>query len=97
MVDLNVKLEMTTYKSEQDLAQAQAATAKVIEFYTLPPEMQARVAPLYRQMLKAFQVNGVDEIIQPGFQIPPTSTSGGNPDPQMMKNSGAPSQQPPVV
>jgi hypothetical protein len=98
-IDIDVRLEMTRYKSEQDLTQAQAATAKVIEFYSLPPDIQVRVAQLYRQMLKAMQVAHVDEIIQPGFQIPPQSTpSGGGMPPQALNTqNNMPGQQPPVV
>ena len=40
-------------------------------------ELQERTAKLYRQMLKAMQVAHVDEIITPGFQIPPAPPSGG--------------------
>ena len=98
-VEMDVRLEMTRYKSEQDLAQAQSASAKVIEFYMLPPELQARVAPLYRQMLKAMQVAHVDEIIQAGYQIPPQNTpSGGAMSPQALNTQNNMSgQQTPVV
>lgn len=78
-MDMDVRLEMTRYKNEQELVQAQQASAKVIEFYSLPVELQERTAQLYRQMLKAMQVAHVDEIIQPGFQLPMQGApSGGN-------------------
>jgi hypothetical protein len=102
-INMDVRLEMTRYKNEQDLVQAQQATAKVIEYYTLPPELQMRTAQLYRQMLKAMQVAHVDEIIQPGFQIPPQGTpSGGSPGAPPGMGSPAtddamPGQQPPNV
>ena len=98
-VDMDVRLEMTRYKNEQELVQAQQASAKVIEFYSLPPELQVRTSQLYRQMLKAMQVAHVDEIIQPGFQIPPQGTpSGGSGNPQAINTQdNMPGQQPPVV
>ena len=97
-MDMDIRLEMTRYKNEQELVQAQQASAKVIEFYSLPVELQARTAQLYRQMLKAMQVAHVDEIIQPGYQIPPQGTpSGGAMNPQFLTDSGMPGQQPPVV
>jgi hypothetical protein len=97
-VDMDVRLELTTYKNEQELAQSQGAAAKVVEFYMLPPEIQARSASLYRNMLKAMQVQNVDEIIQPGFQIAPQGTpAGGSPPPQMMSNTGMPAQVAPNI
>lgn len=93
-VDMDVRLEMTRYKNEQELAQAQQASQKVIEFYQLPPELQARTAQLYRQMLKAMQVAHVDEIIQPGYQIPPQGapSGGGMPQQALNTNNNMPSQ-----
>ena len=98
-MDMDVRLEMTRYKNEQELAQAQQASAKVIEFYSLPPELQMRTAQLYRQMLKAMQVAHVDEIIHPGFQIPQQGTPSGGGSGGLMINTdnGMPAQQPPVV
>ena len=77
-MDLDIRLEMTKYKNEQDLVQAQQASVKVIEFYSLPPELQSRTYKLYRQMLKAMQVANVDEVINPnGFQLPPQNMPAG--------------------
>ncbi len=77
-IEMDVRMEMTKYKSEQELMQATQATSKVIEFYSLPPELQVRLTPLYRQMLKSFQISHVDDIIAPsGFQLPPQNPSGG--------------------
>jgi len=97
-MDLDIRLEMTRYKNEQDLVQAQQASAKVIEFYSLPPELQQRTATLYRQMLKAMQVAHVDQIIQPGYQIPAQPPSGGQGSSTALNTSdNMPGQQPPVV
>lgn len=77
-IEMDVRMEMTKYKSEQELVQATQATAKVIEFYSLPPALQQRLTPLYRQMLKSFQISHVDDIIAPSdFQLPPQASGGG--------------------
>ena len=97
-MDLDIRLEMARYKNEQDLVQAQQASSKVIEFYSLPPELQQRTATLYRQMLKAMQVAHVDQIIQPGYQIPAQPTSGGQGSSTALNTlDNMPGQQPPVV
>jgi hypothetical protein len=78
-LDFDIRMEMTRYRNEQELAQAQAATQKVIEFYSLPPEMQQVLLPLYVQQLKAFQIADADRFLVPGLQLPanPGSTVGG--------------------
>jgi hypothetical protein len=77
-IEMDIRLEMTKYKSEQELEQASQATSKVIEFYSLPPTLQQRLAPLYRTMLRSFQITHVDEIISPTeFQLPPQASGGG--------------------
>ena len=96
-IDMDVRLEMTRYKNEQELVQAQQATQKVVEFYSLPVELQQRTAQLYRQMLKAMQVAHVDEIIAPGFQIPPAPTGGAQGGQAINTIDNMPGQQPPVV
>ena len=60
-IDMDVRMEMSKYKNEQELQQASQATAKVIEFYQLPPELQQRLTPLYRQMLRSFEIAHVDQ------------------------------------
>ena len=78
-IDMVVRLEMTRYRNEQELAQATQASGKVIEFYTLPLELQGPLSYFYKQMLKAFNVPNVDQVIIPGqFQMPPASV-GQNP------------------
>lgn len=96
-VDMDIRLEMTRYKNEQELMQAQQATQKVVEFYSLPVELQQRTSQLYRQMLKAMQVAHVDEIIAPGFQIPPAPTGGAQGGQAINTIDNMPGQQPPVV
>lgn len=62
---LNVRLLLTRYRGEQQLQSNMQAAALVKEFYTLLPEVQQRVAPFYRQMLKALQVKDADTVIMP--------------------------------
>jgi hypothetical protein len=78
-LDFDIRMEMTRYRNEQELAQAQSATAKVIEFYGLPVELQKVLAQLYVQQLKAFQIPNADRFIVPGFQLPanPAGQGGG--------------------
>ena len=98
-IDMDVRMEMTKFKNEQELMQAQQASSKVIEFYSLPVELQQRTAKLYRQMLKAMQVQHVDEIIEPGFQIPANPQDGGGKGGGQVinTNDNMPGQQPPMV
>jgi hypothetical protein len=59
----SLELELTRYKNEQEAKQAQFARPAAVEFYQLPPVLQMRLAPLYRQELKAYGVRNVDTII----------------------------------
>lgn len=65
---LKVKLLLSRYRGEQVLDSNAAAAERVKEFYELPPAVQVIVAPFYRQMLKALQVQDADQAIQP---VPP--------------------------
>lgn len=75
---MHVSMLLTRYKGEQQFAQMVEMSAVVERFYTLLPEVQMRVAPFYRQMLKALDAKiNADEIIAPlPIMTPP---SGGAP------------------
>jgi len=64
-IDMDVNLEMTRYRSEQQLQSNVQAAQLVTQFYAMMPEIQERVAPLYVQMLKALQIQDADKIIIP--------------------------------
>ncbi|MEI7532864.1 MAG: hypothetical protein WCK57_00710 [Verrucomicrobiae bacterium] len=64
-LDMDVDLEMTRYRGEQQLQSNLQAAQMVTQFYQLPPVIQERVAPLYVQMLKALQIQDSDNIIAP--------------------------------
>lgn len=73
-LELNVSLLLTRYRGEQLLQSSMQAAQLVTQYYAYSPEIQARVAPLYRDMLKALQINFADEII---VAMPPAPPGGG--------------------
>ena len=78
-ITLKVKLLLSRYRGEQVIDSNSAAAERVTEFYEKPPEVQAIVAPFYRQILKSLQIQDADAAIQPvpaapaGPQVPPPS------------------------
>jgi hypothetical protein len=72
-MNLHVSLLLTRYRGEQLLQSSAQAANLVTQYYGLAPVVQARVAPLYRDMLKALQVNFADEIIAPMDAMPTTA------------------------
>ena len=84
---LDVDLQLTKYRGEQELMQNNQAIAAGKEFYTaIPPgEPQTNLAQLFRQALKTYGIKNVDDIIQPLMAMvpPPGSppTPGANPAP----------------
>lgn len=69
-LELNVSLLLTRYRGEQLLQSSMQAANLVTQFYAQDPMIQERVAPLYRDMLKALQINFADEIIAPMPPVP---------------------------
>lgn len=86
-LDMDVDLEMTRYRGEQQLQSNMQAAQMVAQYYALPSEVQERVAPLYVQMLKALQMQNADEIIVPMMMPPPP----GMPGSQQNSPQGTPS------
>lgn len=64
-MDMDVSLLLTRYRGEQLLQSSLLAADHVAKFYSYPPEIQVRVAPFYRDALKALQINFADEVITP--------------------------------
>lgn len=64
-MDFRIEIELTTYKGEQMLAQNEAASAVVVEFYKLPFPVQQVVQRLYQGRLHALQIKDADAYIQP--------------------------------
>jgi hypothetical protein len=73
-LDLNLRLEMTRYKAEQQMHQSTFAIEAVEKFYSYPPNLQSVVAPFFRNLLKVYEVKNADAFIVPGIQaMPPMS------------------------
>lgn len=84
-MEMNVNLEMTRYRGEQQLQSNLQAAAQVKEFYMFPPEVQERLAPFYIQILKALQIQDADLIIRPLAPLMPPGQPGA--DPQIAQGS----------
>lgn len=83
---LDVDLQLTKYRGEQELQQNSQAANAATTFYQQPnPEVQARLAPLFRQILKANGIKNADQVIEPLMaMLPPTdpgAAPGANPAP----------------
>jgi hypothetical protein len=84
---LDVDLQLTKYRGEQELMQNNQARQAGMEFYTaVPPgEPQNNLAPLFRQALKTYGIKNVDDIIRPLMaMVPPPDAPpapGANPAP----------------
>lgn len=64
-LSLDVNMELTKYRGEQEAASTQSAIAAATQFYALPVPVQMRVANLVKQQLKSYQIKNVEEIIVP--------------------------------
>jgi hypothetical protein len=81
-----VDLQLTKYRGEQELQQNSQAANAATNYYAQPnPEVQARLAPLFRQILKANGIKNAEQVIAPLMAlIPPTgpgATPGASPAP----------------
>ncbi len=83
---LDVDLQLTKYRGEQELQQNSQAANAATNYYAQPNvEVQSRLAPLFRQILKANGIKNADQVIAPLMAlIPPTgpgATPGATPAP----------------
>jgi len=68
------EIELTTMRNNTQLQMSAQAAALVEKFYLLSPEVQARVAPFYRQQLRILDTKAdADLAIQPITPQPPQS------------------------
>jgi hypothetical protein len=77
-----VNIELTTHKNQQIIQMSAQAEACVKDFYSLPPEIQVKVAPMYRNHLRALSPHtNAEEIISPMVPLPPAGppAEGGEP------------------
>ena len=93
-LSLDVTLLLTRYKGEQQFQQMLQGAGVVKEFYSLPPEVQARVAPFYQGMLQALDAKlPADEIIAPLSMLPSAGATPG----AIMAPGGGPGSAPAAV
>lgn len=64
-VSVAIRLELTKYHGEQEVAMSTAAIEAAEGFYAQPYIVQVRTADLYRQKLRGFGVKDPDKIIDP--------------------------------
>ena len=64
-LDLDIKLELTSYRAQAQLTQAQLAYNIVINHLQQPPTIQQRSLPLATQILRALEIQGADKILAP--------------------------------
>lgn len=64
-VKLDIQLELTRFKQEQDAAQNDMAWTVATEYYALPPATQERLTDLARQRLHAYGIKNPERIIVP--------------------------------
>ncbi len=84
-LDLDIKLEMTTYKGQMALQQAQTGFSMMDLYFAKHPIVQNRLAPFATQALKAMEFKDADKIAAPLTMdewalmfppvLPPASTS----------------------
>lgn len=75
-LDLDIKLELTTYRAQALLTQAQMAYNIAITHLQLPLPIQEQTHPLAVQILRALEIQNADKILRP-LQLPPMLESGG--------------------
>lgn len=75
---LDVNLELSRYKSQQQAAQSDAAWKVGTEYYQQQPQAQGPLAELAKQRLKSLQIRNVDRIIVPTAisPLPPVDANG---------------------
>lgn len=87
-ISLDVKMELTSYKSQSQLTQAQMGYNMGLAFLQLPnPVIQSRLRPLVNQFLRALEILNVDDITAPitpeeqqqlaALMAPPAPPEGG--------------------
>lgn len=74
----NIQVLLTRFREEQVMQSTTQAIVLIREYYSYPPEVQIIMAPLYRELLKALQIQKADNYIQPGVAMmgAPTGPAG---------------------
>lgn len=75
-LDLNLKLNLTVSRAEEQIKVLDLARQIAVEYYTiLPPDVQAKLKPLYVHAFKALDIPDADLMFEPRV-IPPGNTIG---------------------
>lgn len=77
-ITLDVNLELTKYRGEQEVQQNTQAANAGIQFYAQQPPAQAALAPLFIKLLKAFGIKDAASVIQPMPMLPPGQPPAGS-------------------
>lgn len=81
-LEIDVQILLSKYRSEQIVQSNTQAIDVAMRYYDpmVTPEVQQRLTPLYREMLKAFQVQDADRMISPLSQPqdPNSTAPSGN-------------------
>lgn len=64
-LEMDIRLELTRYRNEQQDLQMEQAGLIIEKFYSLPMLIQERTVGFYRQQLKLREVNNADELLEP--------------------------------
>jgi len=64
-IGVDVRLELTRYRNEQQDVQLNQSIELVRQFFGLPRELQVQLAPMYRQLLKLREIPDADRILAP--------------------------------
>lgn len=64
-LDLDIKLELTSYRAQAQLTQAQLAYSIAVSHLQLMSPIQQRTIPLVTQILRALEIQGADKILAP--------------------------------
>ena len=74
----NIQVLLTRFREEQVMQSTTQATVLIREFYSYPPDIQVIMGPLYRELLKALQIQKADNYIQAGIAMmgAPTGPAG---------------------
>jgi hypothetical protein len=80
-IEIDTRILLTRYRGEQMLESSVRAVELVEKFYAMFPEVQARTAPMFHDMLNALQINNARSIIQPLAMMP---MAGGMPNAQQV-------------
>lgn len=77
-LEIDVQILLTRYRGEQVVESNLNAVKVALQYFdpAISPEVQGRLAPLFIDVLKAYQVGNADQIIRPLVQAPMAGPAG---------------------